>query len=67
MKLRQECVIEFDKAVAVLDAQPDTSKEGPREKQIRGLAKKVKAQVGRRVSSLQSSGELGPRSKAADK
>ena len=50
MKLRQESVAEFDKAVAVLDAQPDPSKEGPHEKKIRAFADKVRAQVNRSVS-----------------
>ena len=45
---------EFQKAVAVLDAQPDPSKEGPRATTIRKMASKVKAQLGKSMRKLNS-------------
>merc|ERR1712150_81898 len=41
MKARAECIAEFDKAVAILDAQPDPENEDNRCKMIRKFANKV--------------------------
>ena len=60
MKARQQCQDEFDKAVAVLDAQPDPSKEGPGAKRIRTLAAKVHKQVHRSTRQLQKQSSRDP-------
>ena len=60
LKRRQECMQEFQKAVQVLDAQPDPSQEDDRAKMIRKMAAKVTVQLSKSVKKLNNGSKPPP-------